>query len=288
MTTKQTLLVTGASGQLGRRVLELLLQAGHSAIIAATRTPEKLADFAAQGVVVHAADFDDEASLVSAFTGADRMLLISTDAIGRRLPQQRGAIAAAAKAGVKHVLYTSWVEPNIALPKVMADHHGTERALIESGLDYTLLRNNLYTDGLLASLPSAIASGQLFTSAGDGAIAYVTREDCARAAASALASTQGGHNAYAITGPEALTQTQVAQIASEITGKTITAINLPPEQLKVGMVGAGLPEFVADLLLEFDLAAKQGLAANVSKDVEKLTGRAGMSVRAFLQANLKR
>src|SRR5262249_19713219 len=138
-----TLLVTGASGHLGRRVLELLLEAGAGQIIAATRTPEKLADFAQRGVVVRHADFDDPASLAEAFKGAERLLLISTDAIGTpglRIQQHTNAIKAAEEAGVSHVVYTSLINPEPGTPIAIApDHYGTEQALAQSKLGFTVL-----------------------------------------------------------------------------------------------------------------------------------------------------
>ncbi len=185
-----TLLITGASGQLGRRVLELLLDAGAGKLIATTRNPEKLAELARRGVVVRKADFDDAASLPAAFAGAGRLLLISTDAVGtpgRRIAQHRAAVDAAVRAGVKHVVYTSLTRPEPGSPVTFAsDHYGTEQALAASPLGWTILRNNVYTDFLLRSLPQAVATGKLVAAAGDGGAGYVTREDCARVAAAAL------------------------------------------------------------------------------------------------------
>src|SRR4030095_14663775 len=147
---KPTLLVTGASGKLGQRVLELLLEADAGTIIAATRSPEKLASFAAKGVLVRQADFSDPASLTKAFVGVDRLLLISTDTMGVRLNQQIDAVKAAEEAGVKPVGYTSipHVTEN-STAQAAPDHYGTEQALINSKLGYTFLRNSIYTDMFL-------------------------------------------------------------------------------------------------------------------------------------------
>ncbi len=177
------LLVTGASGHLGRHVIELLLEARAGTIIATTRTPEKLADFSAQGVLVRQADFNDPASLSEAFAGVDRLLLISTDVLGEpglRLRLHRAAIKAAQEAGVSHVVYTSLVGPGPDSPVLFApDHYGTETALADSTLDWTVLRNNIYAEILLGSLGQAMQTGQLFSAAAQGKTAYVTREDCA-------------------------------------------------------------------------------------------------------------
>ncbi len=193
---RRTLLVIGASGHLGQRVIELLLEANAGHVIAATRTPEKLAHLVARDVEVRKADFDDPGTLASAFAGVDRLLLISTDALDgtdRRIVQHRNAINAAAQAKVKHVVYTSLTNPEPGSPIAIApDHYATEQVLAASGLDWTVLRNNIYTDYQLAGLTRAVATGQLVSAAGDGGVGYVTREDCARAAAAALTARSSG------------------------------------------------------------------------------------------------
>ncbi len=284
------LLVTGASGHLGRRVIELLLEARAGTIIAATRTPEKLADFSAQGVLVRQADFNDPASLSEAFAGVDRLLLISTDVLGEpglRLRQHRAAIKAAQEAGVSHVVYTSLVGPGPDSPVLFApDHYGTETALADSTLDWTVLRNNIYAEILLGSLGQAMQTGQLFSAAAQGKTAYVTREDCARAAAAALTSSFNGRRTLDITGPEALSQADLAALATQIAGKPITYIPLELEQLIQGMVGAGLPQPIAETYASIDTAMAQGQFDVVSKGVEELTGTKPASVIEFLTAQL--
>lgn len=286
----QTLLVTGASGQLGRRVVELLLEAkGDDHIIATTRSPEKLADLAEQGVEIRQADFEQPAALAEAFAGADRLLLISTDAVDgtdRRIKQHRNAVKAAEQAGVKHVLYTSGTRTEPGTPILLApDHYGTEQALAASTLDWTALRNNIYTDMLLMSLPHAIATGQLVAAAGDGGVGYVTREDCARAAAAVLKATTGGRTILDITGPEVVTYAELAQIASDISGKPVTYIDVPTPAMIKGMVDAGFLQGVAELLVSFQTATAQGYLAVVTDTVAELTGGAPQSVRDFLSAH---
>ncbi|MBK9051694.1 MAG: SDR family oxidoreductase [Chloroflexi bacterium] len=284
------LLVTGASGHLGRHVIELLLEARAGTIIAATRTPEKLADFSAQGVLVRQADFNDPASLSEAFAGVDRLLLISTDVLGEpglRLRQHRAAIKAAQEAGVSHVVYTSLVGPGPDSPVLFApDHYGTETALADSTLDWTVLRNNIYAEILLGSLGQAMQTGQLFSAAAQGKTAYVTREDCARAAAAALTSSFNGRRTLDITGPEALSQADLAALATQIAGKPITYVPLELEQLIQGMVGAGLPQPIAETYASIDTAMAQGQFDVVSKGVEELTGTKPASVIEFLTAQL--
>lgn len=284
------LLVTGASGHLGRRVIELLLEARAGTIIAGTRTPEKLADFSARGVLVRQADFNDSASLEAAFAGVDRLLLISTDALGEpglRLQQHRTAVKAAEKVGVSHVVYTSLVGPGPDSPVLFApDHYGTEAALADSTLNWTVLRNNIYAEVLLGSLGQATQTGQLFSAAAQGKTAYVTREDCARSAAAALAAPFNGRRILDITGPEALTQADLAALATKIVGKPIIYVPLELEQLIQGMVGAGLPRPVAEIYASIDTAIAQGQFDVVSNAVEELTGCKPASVAEFLTAQL--
>lgn len=288
---KSTLLVTGASGQLGSRVLELLLEAQvePTRIIGVTRTPEKLDRFSQYGITVRHASFDDPDAMVKAFTGADRLLLISTDAVGEpgyRLGQHRRAVKAAEQAGVRHVLYTSIAEARPNSPvAVTADHYGTEQALAESKMGYTALRNNIYADLQVFSLARAVQMGQLFSAAGEGRIAYVTREDCARVAAATLADEFEGRRSFDITGPEALSQADLAAIATKITGKQVTYVPIPVEALIEGMVGAGLPRPLAEVYASFDVGTAQGEFSNVSSAVETLTGRPPIRLADLLAAH---
>lgn len=281
----QTFLVTGAGGQLGRRVLELLAQARPGKLIATTRNPDKLADFARQGVEVRKADFDDATSLTDAFSGADRLLLVSTDELatpGKRLAQHRAAVSAAEKAGVRHVVYTSapatYPTPASSLTN---DHFWTEQALIGSKLDWTILRNSLYTDLLLMGVPHAVASGQLFTATGAAGRNYVTREDCAQTAAAAMLKATG-KQVLNVNGPAPVTQDEIAALASEVTGKKIVHVAVSPADLRKGLTGAGLPPFLVEALVAFDIDAARGYHAINAPTVQELTGREPTSVRAFL------
>ena len=286
---KNTLLVTGASGHLGRRVLELLLETHKGTIIAATRTPEKLADFSQRGVVVRHADFEDQASLLQAFKGVDRLLLISTDALdvpGRRLNQHRNAIKAAEQAGVSHVVYTSIINPGPDSPVFVGpDHRGTEEALAATKMGWTALRENIYTEMLLMSLAQAFQTGKLINAIGDGKAAYITREDVARAAAVALTSSFDGRQTLDITGPEAVSQYEMAAIASKVAGREITYIPVELEALIQTMEANGLPRPLAEGYASFDAAIAQDKFSAVATTVEDLTGRKPISVADFLSAH---
>jgi NAD(P)H dehydrogenase (quinone) len=285
--SKPAVLVTGASGHLGQRVLELLLGTPTiGRIIATTRKPDTLAAFAARGVEVRRVDFDDEASLAPAFAGADRALLISTDSVdgtNRRVVQHTAAIRAFERAGVAHVVYTSApLAPTIGF---IADHRATEAALAGSRLDHTILRNNFYLDLLLASLPAAIASGQVADARGDGAAGFVSREDCARAAAAALVEGATGRRTLEITGPALVTSRDVARVASELTGKSIQHVSIPVEALVQGMIAHGLPAPLAAAYAQIDTAIARGELAVQSDAVQRLTGTPPQSLKAFLTAN---
>lgn len=287
-----TLLVTGASGHLGRRVIHHLLQTlkvPAARIIATTRKPESLADLAALGVVVRQADFEDSASLARAFEGAQRLLLISTDALdrpGRRLEQHQAAVAAAVKAGVKHVVYTSMPKPEPGSPIPFApDHLGTEQALAASALTWTVLRNCWYMENLQMNLPQVLASGHWYTAAGAGQIAHVSRDDCARAAALALASAATDKVTYNLTGAAAYSTAEIAALASEVFGKPITVVPVSPEALAQGMAAAGVPPIYIPLFVAFDVNTAAGNVSAVSGDCSKLTGHAPLALRDFLVAN---
>ncbi len=260
---RRTLVVTGASGHLGRRAVELLLDAEAGRVVAATRSPEKLVGLADRGAEIRRADFDDPTSLVEAFAGADRLLLVSTDAIGRRLLQHRAAIRAALRAGVKHVVYTSIPNPEKWEGDFAAEHAETETALRASGLGWTLLRNNLYTDDLLPKLSDAIASGELVAAAGDRGAAYVTREDCAGAAAAALASSDFDGRTFDVTGPAAVTHAELAKIASDVTRSQVAYLRTPSGN-------------------SFEVAIAKGWLETVTNTVEELTGYPPTSVAEFV------
>jgi NAD(P)H dehydrogenase (quinone) len=287
MVSTMSLLVTGAAGKLGRRVLQLLLARHAGPIIATTRNPEALADFAAQGVDVRRADFTDPASLASAFRGARRALLISTDdlAPGRRLGQHQAAVRGFAAAGVEHVVYTSLVNAGASSVAFAPDHAGTEAALADSRLDFTILQNSLYTDLLQLSLPPALATGKLVDARGDGALAWITREDCARTAAAALADTATGRRSFQITGSEALTSADLARLASEIFARPVEHVRVPVEAVAQAMVDHGAPRPLAEVYASIDTAIARGELATVTDSVRALTGTPAQTVRDYLIAN---
>lgn len=275
------ILVTGTGGKLGRRVVELLLEAGATQVIAGSRDPGRLG-FA--GLETRKVDFADPAGLDAAFAGIDQVLLVSTDVVGEvRQKLQLAAVAAAKRAGVKHIVYTSLTNPGPDSAVTLApDHHITEQAIEATGIPSTFLRNAVYMDMLLQALPSALASGQWYTAQGQGRIARITREDCARAAAAALLA--GPQGVVDVAGGELLTAEETAAIVGDVTGKPITVVHLDDNALAAGMVGAGLPQGLAELLVSFETATRLG-QSEVKSQFAELTGRQPTALRDFLAAN---
>jgi len=270
-----TIAVTGASGHLGRLVADQLLATTDPAqVVLLTRDPARLASYAEQGAVVRAADFSRPDGLVDSLAGVERMLLISTDAVGTRVEGHLAAIDATVKAGVRHVAYTSVQEPTKDNPAgVVPDHAATEDALRASGLAWTMLRNNLYAEFQLDTIAHAAASGQLFTNTADGAAAYVSRVDCAAVAVGVLTGKGHAGHAYDITGPSALTASDLAEIAAKRAGRAVEVVQVDDESYAAGLVAGGLPPAWAPLMVSFGAAIRLGKLAEVSNVVEQIGRR---------------
>jgi NAD(P)H dehydrogenase (quinone) len=283
-----TIFVTGASGKLGRAIIDHLLAdqgVAPSRLIVGSRSPEKLADLAAKGVAVRKADFDDAAGLVKAFAGADTVLIVSTDALdgaGTRLRQHRAAVTAAVEAGAKRLAYTSLPAAESSKVSFAPDHLQTEEAVKATGLPYLIFRNSWYQENLFMSLPQALASGQWYTSAGEGKTAFVARDDIAAAIAAALANPPATSTTYTLTGTEAYTIAEIANFVSAATGKPLQVVNLTDEQLAGGMKAAGVPDAFIPTLVSFDTAARAGDLSQVTGDVETLSGRKSRSLKTFI------
>jgi len=283
------LFVTGASGHLGRATLRHLLETqkiAPSDIVAGSRDPSKLAEFSELGVETRKADFDDRDGLVQAITGIDRLLIVSTDELatpGKRLEQHRNAIEAAVAAGVDHIVYTSMPNPDHSLVTFAPDHLGTEQAIKASGLPYTILRNAWYADNHLMAMPHNLQAGSWYTAMGDGRVSNISRDDCARAAAAALAKPPVGNATLTLTGPESFTASEIAAIVSAVAGKPLQVVPVSDEQLAEGMTAAGLPGFVVAMLVSADANIRAGNFDLVTSDFQALTGATPQSLRAFLE-----
>lgn len=285
------ILVTGAAGHLGRLVIKHLIESQNvspSDIVAGSRDTAKLADLAALGVGTRRVDFDDKASLEAAFAGIDRLLIVSTDELGapgKRLAQHTSAVEAARTAGVGRVFYTSMPQPDDSEVTFRGDHLGTEQAIKASGLAYTIFRNGWYMENLFMSLPQALASGQWYTSAGEGRIAHIAREDIARAIAAGLAKPTDGNVTYTLTGEKAYATEEIATLVREVTGKPLAVVNLSDAQLSEGMAAAGVPAPFIPTIVSFDANTREGKIAMATADAETLSGVKRMSLKSFLEAN---
>ena len=294
------LLVTGASGQYGRAALDGLLERIPAEdIIAVTRNPIKLTAYAERGVDVRKGDFDDGLALVPALRGADRMLLISTGRVGRRVPQHRTAIEAAREAGVRHIAYTSFVgisDENPAL--VIRDHGPTEALLAASSLAFTALRDSQYADALVEAIgPNVVAAGEWHSSTGEGRIALVTRADCVACAVKVMTGEGHENRIYNITGPERLRFRDACAIIAVLSGKPIRFIDASDAEMYARFDAMGIPrESIDDYMVKglswssedmvsFEAAVRTGHFDVMSDHVEMLLGRKPESFRDFALRN---
>jgi NAD(P)H dehydrogenase (quinone) len=284
-----SIVVTGASGQLARLVADSLLErVSPSELVLVTRRPEALDDLASRGAAVRFGDFARPDSLPEAFAGGERMLLVSASIFVERVPEHRSAIDAAAAAGVRFAAYTSIVNPSDSNPgAAAADHRATEEYLRLSGMAWTMLRNSIYSEMQAGPAAGALATGKLVTNAGEGPTGFVSRADCAAAAAAVLTGEGHEGKAYDITGPTALNAHDLAALYSQIGGKPVEAVLVDDDAWVAAMVEhAGLPEPLARALATFGQAARQGYAAPVSDAVEQLTGRPPRTTREVLEAEI--
>ncbi|MYM33247.1 NmrA family NAD(P)-binding protein [Duganella sp. FT94W] len=281
------IIVTAASGQLGRLVIaELLKRVPSEQIVAAVRDPGKAADLADQGVLVRHADYNDPASLDQAFEGASKVLLISSNDLGNRVPQHRNVIDAAARAGVSLLAYTSVLHADTSALGLAAEHRATEDAVRAAGVPYSLLRNGWYVENYTGALGGAIAHGALAGSAGEGRIAAAARADYAQAAAVVLTSAAPVEKIYELAGDVGFTLAELAAEVSRQTGKDIPYHNLPPQDYLGMLLQVGLPAPLAELVADADAQAAQGALSDDSKVLSKLIGRPTISLADAVKAAL--
>ncbi|MFD4584001.1 NAD(P)H-binding protein [Streptomyces sp. NPDC058423] len=270
-----SIVVTGATGRLGRLVVERLLETGVPAagIAAVVRDKEKAADLAARGVELRLADYDDPATLTGAFRVGDRVLLVSGNEVGRRVPQHTAVIAAARAAGVAQLAYTGVLGGPEADFELAEEHKATERAILDSGLPHTFLRNGWYTENYTEQLGPVLEHGAVVANAGEGRIASATRADYAAAAAAVL--TGDGHlgRAYELSGDTAWSLVEYAAEVARHSGKEIVHRNVPAETHLEILTGAGVPAPFAAILVDVDRAIERGLLARGDGDLARLIGR---------------
>ena len=280
--------ITGATGQLGRLVIQSLLKKVPAAeIVAAVRQPARAADLAALGVQVREADYTQPASLDAAFKGVDKVLLISSNEVGQRLPQHRNVIDAARRAGVSLLAYTSILRADTSPLALAEEHKATEAYLKASGLAHVLLRNSWYTENYLASVQPALQHGALIGSAGEGRIASAARADYAEAAAVVLTTPAQAGKVYELAGDDAYTLAEFAAELSRQSGKQVPYVNLPEAEYAKALEAAGLPGPIAAILANSDVGAANGALFDDSRQLGKLIGRPTTPLAAMLKAALQ-
>lgn len=263
--------VTGATGQLGRLVVEKLKQkVAADSIVALVRNPAKAADL---GVEARAFDYTQPEILVASLKGIDKLLLISGNEIGQRLPQHKAVVEAAKQAGVKQITYTSILHADSSPLGLAGEHLGTEVAIKESGLTYTILRNGWYTENYTGSAKGAVGAGAFIGNAGDGKIASAARVDYAEAAAVVLAGEGHENKTYELAGDEAYTLTELAEEISRQTGKDIPYNNLTEAEYAGILKSFGLPDGLAEMLADSDIGASKGGLFDDSHVLSALIGR---------------
>lgn len=279
------IVVTGASGQLGRLVIEALLKTvPANNIVAAVRNPAKVSDLAARGVQVKLADYSNPSSLEAAFEGAEKVLMISSSELGQRLPQHQNVIEAAKRAKVGLVAYTSILHADTSPLPLAQDHKDTEALLKASGVPHVLLRNGWYTENYLASMPPALQYGVFIGSAGDGKISSAARADYAIAAATVLTLDGQAGKIYELAGDEAYTLTELAAEITRQSGKTVAYQNMAEADFKGALLGAGLPEPLAHLLAESDVGASKGGLFDDGHQLSQLIGRPTAALASLVKA----
>lgn len=272
--------VTGATGQLGRLVVEKLKQkVAAETIVALVRTPEKAADLDVQVVDF---DYNKLESLATALKGVDKLLLISGNEIGQRLPQHLAVIDAAKQAGVKQLFYTSLLHADSSPLGLATEHLATEVAIKESGLTYTILRNGWYTENYTGSAKGAVGAGAFIGNAGDAKIASAARVDYAEAAAVVLAGEGHEGKTYELAGDEAYTLTELAAEISKQSGKTIPYNNLIEAEYAGILKSFGLPDGLAEMLANSDTGASKGGLFDDSRVLSELIGRPTTSLAKVL------
>lgn len=273
--------VTGATGQLGKAIIENLLQTIQpSKIIAVSRSLDKASSLADRKILVRQGDYNDYDSLVAAFEGVDTLMFISGSEVGQRIAQHRTVIDAAKGANVGRVVYTSIADTE-GDSVIIEEHMHTENYLKDSGLNYTILRCNLYADLYISEIKNAIEQGSYRSATGDAGCAFITRNDIARSAASALSGDGHENKVYMLTGPYSVTASDFARIASEISGKEITVEPVTFDGLMEKYREWGLPDEIIPLAVGVEKLISTGGFAEVSKDVELLTGTPATSLDSF-------
>lgn len=280
--------ITGASGQLGRFVIdELLMTTPASEITALVRNPESISDLAERGVTVRQADYNEPGTLIEALKGIKKLLLISSSEVGQRAQQHQNVINAAKENDIELIAYTSILHADTSPLGLAEEHRATEAMLSESGIPFALLRNGWYSENYTAGIPAALQLGTLYGCAGDGLIASAARADYAAAAAKVITLDNQGGKIYELSGDKAYTLAELAAEISQHTGKEIGYINLPEADYASALEQAGLPAPLAHMLADSDTGASQGGLYDNSQTLSGLIGRPTTPIAESVREALK-
>ena len=281
--------VTGATGHLGRLVVEALLGSEPaSSIVAAVRNPDAAADLAERGVVVRHADYDRPEALEAAFAGVDRLLLISSSEVGQRTRQHGAVVDAARKAGVKLIAYTSILKADATPVSLAVEHRATEAAIRASGLPFVFLRNGWYTENYAGIVPMAVQHGAVMGSAGEGRISAASRRDFADAAAAILTSPQDqSGRIYELAGDTAFTLSELAAEIATQSGRPVAYADMPQAAYEEALVKVGLPAPVAAMLADSDVGVAAGWLHDDSRTLSGLIGRPTTPIAETVAAALE-
>jgi NAD(P)H dehydrogenase (quinone) len=280
--------VTGATGQLGRLVIELLLKTvPANQIVAAVRTPSKAQDLATRGVTIRLADYSRPETLSTAFAGIDKLLLISSTEVSGRLSQHRAVMEAAQQAKVSLLAYTSMLHADTSEARLAVEHRQTEEAIAASGLPAVILRNGWYTENHLMALPAALANGAFVGAARDGRFSSAARADYAAAAATVLTVPDQAGRIYELAADQAFTLTELAVEVAHQSGKTVVYKDLTGLAYEGVLTRVGLPDDLAALLVDADVAASRGALFDDSGTLSKLIGRPTTALKEVVAAALR-
>ncbi|MEC1526187.1 SDR family oxidoreductase [Neobacillus niacini] len=268
------ILVTGATGKLGSKVVESLLKSiPASELAVSVRNPEEAEGLRARGVEVRQGDFDRPETLDNAFTGIDRLLIISADGDNEtRSHQHTNAVKAAERAGVKFIAYTSLANATESKNLMAPPHVATEAAIIKTGIPYSFLRNNWYLENEIGSIQGAMNGAPWVTSAGEGKVGWAPQQDYADAAASVLVGKGHENTVYELSGP-LLTQEELASALANVLGKEVPVQQVSDEKYAEIMKGLGLPDFVIPIVVGIQESIRNGSLDVESNDFEKVLGR---------------
>lgn len=283
-----SIVITGATGQLGRHVVEALLARDVPAaqIVAAGRSVGKLADLEVRGVQVRAMDYADAASVAKALEGANKVLLISGSEVGQRVEQHRTVIEAAKAEGVELIAYTSIANADTTGMKLAAEHQATEDILKDSGVPFALLRNGWYLENYTEQLQGTLAQGALAGSAGDGKVSAASRLDYAEAAAAVLVAENQAGEVYELGGDHAFTLAELAQEISTAASQPVDYQDLPASDYAGLLAGFGVPQAFADILADSDLGIARGDLLVSGSDLRQLIGRPTTPMPAAVRSAL--